>query len=199
MSYADQSFWDKYGEYLKEVRDKHRNAVRALECLVPGMGRNQIILDLGCGQFSEAKDLLMQQVSYFGVDAQGPEREDTSVLNYRSDTKQLDLLMKAMKPTLVTSLFSSEITALPMENAQLYHHILNTCPTVSWLLLAGFYYTDKTHSLRVEETGGLQSYQTLDLLGTDPHKLNELARVYVPVPSKLFGPNVVEVWRVIGR
>lgn len=204
MTYADNDFWIAYGEYLDESRDRHLAAVNALfegEGL-PVTGRR--ILDLGCGKFQEARSLLAPK-DYLGVDVDPPEDLFGFKADYRKEWGIVaDTALNPSKgddalfPDLIVSLFSVEITASAEPNRELYELAFRDVPTVKHILSAGFYYTDKTGHNPVEEAGGLKSWQTLDLL--DPHnKVFSESRLYVPAPSKLFGPNVVEVWKLLTR
>lgn len=223
-SYANDDFWKAYGAYLEESKDRHTQAIDALDVFAHSPSLyNRRVLDLGCGKHASARGLFEVQ-RYMGVDVDPPETPDKvrsmlracnpqpmymkanyrdelgvvidAVLNPPVDSWQLDPLM----PELVTSLFSIEITDIPDNNYAIYQTIFRELPTVQYIVVSGFYYADKTQDMFVEETGGLKSFQTIDLLCPEPEDEDFTEyRVYLPAPSTLFGPNVVEVWKLLSR
>lgn len=182
------------------------------------------VLDLGCGQHcSVAK--LFEVDRYLGVDAHPPEefpwarRSMLRVCNPQPILLQADYrnelgividavlnpptdswLLDPLYPDLVTSLFSVEITDIADINYALYQQLFRELPTVKYLVVSGFYYTDKWTQTVVKEAGGLKSFQTIDLLLPEPEDEDYTEfRVYLPAPSTLFGPNVIEVWKLFIR
>lgn len=223
MSYAGDDFWVAYGDYLKESRPRHEAAIDALDVFAVPSLFSRRVLDLGCGQHCSANKLF-EADRYLGVDAHPPAEDKPlrstlrmvnprpaflqadyrtelgtvidAVLNPPTDSWQLDPLM----PELVTSLFSVEITDISDNNYALYQRIFRELPTVRFLVASGFYYTDKWTQTAVEEPGGLTSFQSIDLLLPEPEDEDfQEYRVYLSAPSKLFGPNVVEVWKLLVR
>ena len=114
--------------------------------------------------------------------------------NYRhlSSLQQL----RSYGPATVISLFSIEPTGTPAQNHRLYRQIFRHLPSVAQILSAGFYYQRQWDELEpVLESGGLLSHQ---LNGAVPFLPGE-TRIQVAAPSKLFGRDVVEVWRYLIR
>jgi hypothetical protein len=66
-------------------------------------------------------------------------------------------------------------------------------------LVSGFYYKNRLKEEKVQETGGIISYQTLEDQKDYPGKHFIEFRTCIDVPSKMFGPEVVEVWKLLIR
>ena len=73
------------------------------------------------------------------------------------------------------------------------------CRNVRYGLVSGFYYKDRVEQDKVEEVGGLISYQTIE--DQKKYHCKEFIefRSFIEVPSELFGPDVVEVWKFFIR
>ncbi len=193
MSYSEQ-FFQLYAEYLKEptVRAAH-DWVFKIAGLDPAFEK---VLDLGCGMCQEWL-VYGPPCEYRGVDVViGQHPQFVTQLNYRGKA----LEAKFTEATAFVSLFSSEITDTPKLNSCFYRSLFYQRPALQAGLVSGFYYTDMRDQNPVRETGGIWSYQTLHAI--EEHSLDpELVerRIVLPVPSKLFGPNVIEVWRFFDR
>ena len=206
MSYESEAFWTKYEEYRKETWEQHKNIVRRFN-LIP-----HTLLDLGCGRTLSAMRMF-EPICYIGLDKEPASVKDVYGYNmdqYRTDIldyRDLESVQKYLKtkyelygyygfePTLVTSFFSSELTAPQHENATFYRELFKRIPTLKNILVSGFYYSRKRNAPVVEEVGGLISHQTIGDLDYDLPETRILERV----PSTLFGPDVVEVWRLLKR
>ena len=194
MSYKDEGFWQAYEEFVKESLPRHEAAVDLLYYNGRNYFDEDVLLDLGCGKSNEAHRLI-DAWSCMEVDS-----NDVGAmyqLDYRTQLPEIINKTKLFEPTIVSSLFSIEITAPAEDNYKLYETLFNEVKSLKTGLVSGFYYTDKMNENPVEEVGGLKSYQTLDLMSE--HKLFSEKRLYVPAPSKLFGPNVIEVWKLLER
>lgn len=195
MSYDSDQFWEAYQKYVDESMPRHRRVVDMLliDNLFP-----DVLLDLGCGRTHEAQHLLYPE-KCLGVDLEnGPLK-----LNYRDlDHFTAAIHSSGLKPTAFSSLFSVEVTGDWFSNYNLYNRMFAEFPEIKWGLVAGFYYTDEERlgKLIVQEAGGLESYQsTAPIEASLDFPLFEETRVLVNAPSNLFGPHVVEVWKLLER
>lgn len=205
MAY-DGDFYKMYEDYLAEsgVRDVHDDLFEMFSAVCASGSPH--ILDLGCGRSQEYKHQ-GYYADYLGFDlnAEDPECK----IDYRNPefTHLVDQIVEqrrdrhnqvwAFPPGAFVSLFSSEITASEHENRLLYEGLFRHWP-IQTALVSGFYYTDKKDQVVVPEEGGIESFQTLSSLEeSDVSLLYKETRITVACPSKLFGPNVVEVWRIL--
>lgn len=202
MSYEDKSFWEQYEEYIEESLPRHRRAVNML--LHDKFPHNGVLLDLGCGQCMEAADLI-EPLQYIGVDQNPPSKwilEGTErkvhKLDYRKDS--LDrVCISEYHVDFFSSFFSSEVTETYPQNERLYEKIFQSFPSLQWGLVSGFYYRGRRNEAKVEETGGIVSYQSIWDLADVESEVFEETRLLVKAPSKMFGPDVIEVWKLLER
>ena len=197
MGYEDESFWDSYGDYLKESQARHLVMVR----YAPRNAITNRLLDLGCGQFASALGMV-HPAKYWGLDQFNPgsrlsgdelvANDEFIEMNYR------EVLPTRVNLTAFVSLFSAEATAPAAVNHALYAKLFKTYTHLEVGLVAGFYYRSQPGEAVVEETGGIKSYQTLPELPESNSVYSEV-RALVDAPSKMFGPDVVEVWRYLTR
>jgi hypothetical protein len=202
MSY-DDNFFTAYRRYLDEpaVRRQHDYVFYVFRKFVDDPVR---VVDIGCGtgEFFHHGDW----VSYVGVDetpriveqpSDGEEPRTISA-DYRAIDSWLSQLTDV--PDAFVSLFSIEpVFSVPRRYA-LYEELFVKIPTLKWGLSAGFYYSDRIDTDRVEEVGGIISYQTVEPLSKRlvVRGVSE-ERLILRVPSKMFGPDVVEVWKFFSR
>lgn len=208
MAY-DNDFYRAYETYLGELR------VRKCHDIMFSMFQNEVgkynnVVDIGCGVFNEFNTFYRPK-HYTGIDLNADIKDRTKDRNnnalfiqgnYR-DRAFLDAALHTDKlvgdAEAFVSLFSSEITAPAYENYELYNHLFETCPNIRAGLVSGFYYSDKIDINPVTEAGGLISYQTLDPLESFRSQRFSETRILMPVPSNMFGDNVVEVWKIFNR
>jgi hypothetical protein len=182
-------FYKMYDEYLHEptVRKAHDwifDIIKFNSCF-------EYTVDLGCG-LGEFKRYTRPR-AYLGLD-KNFEGVNVKKIDYRNcDLKQV---LGGFKPLSFVSLFSSEITATVKENYELYERIFKEI-RVKAALVAGFYYYGKINESIVQENGGLTSYQTIEPIESVISDVFTEKRVVLPVPSKLFGPDVYEVWKIL--
>lgn len=186
-------FYNLYINYLKEptVRSAHDWIFNIL--LSDRAFQN--VIDLGCGQHCEFLTYF-QPCSYVGIDLNIDESDDEISL-IRADYRKLSVQkLQQFQETAFVSLFSSEITAPPDINySHLYNKLFRYCPNIQSGLVSGFYYLNKLNENPVGEAGGIISYQTLEPLHAINATLFSERRIIMPVPSKLFGSDVYEVWK----
>jgi len=194
MSYASPEFWNIYGEYLMEVSEKHIQALGMFD-----ISRNVAHLDLGCGKHLSALRLL-SPTWYLGVDKDPPSNSRVIRADYRMEMDDIQNYIVEDRglpcsPTFISSLFSSELTASPSENSRFYKSLFERFTDLGSILVSGFYYSSKRSEESVEEIGGIVSFQSIGDLDMELEEVRVLQRV----PSKLFGPDVVEVWRLLRK
>lgn len=205
MSY-DQDFYSKYDEYLKEprVRKVHDRVFKLFLAFKRTLITNQDIsvLDLGCGKSCEYGQS-NQYFRYNGFDINADPSTTHSLLdgklteNHVLDYRGEDFFEVAKKetPNCFVSLFSSEITASPDDNHFYYERLFREIPSMKCGMVSGFYYKDKKDRAVISETGGIDSWQTLDSVEDRISEDFSEIRMTVPCPSKFFGEDVVEVWK----
>jgi SAM-dependent methyltransferase len=195
VSDYQDGFYERYErDYIPDhkVREAH-NWIFSIARQNPSFRR---VVDLGCGKSQEFRRFLGPS-QYVGIDnspATADLVRDDYRIDYRLDYRTIDWQGFPLGVTAFVSLFSSEITAGPAANYELYERIM-LHDTIRAGLVSGFYYTDRRHENPVVEEGGVTSFQTLEDIESVRSELFEERRIYLPVPSPMFGPNVIEVWK----
>ncbi|MBR9691555.1 hypothetical protein GOV06_02115 [Candidatus Woesearchaeota archaeon] len=185
----DQDFYTAYKSYLAEptVRKAH-DAIFRIASLDPDFND---VIDFGCGAFNEFF-VHSKPERYMGIDANAASQDINA--DYRN-TENLAELIQPETPTAFVSLFSTEITARFEDNYLLYEKIFDEIPTICSGLVSGFYYASKKDQNPIGETGGIQSYQTLEDIEDVCSDTFEERRIILPVPSLMFGKDVFEIWK----
>lgn len=200
MAYASSDFWAEYAGYVKDSFQRHADTFR--QAMDTGWSWKSI-LDFGCGRVMEGGKLAAYFGSgYMGVDVDPDPETKFSYLkaNYRTELDRIATECSGghwFVPDLVLSLFSIEPTGDSRSNNYLYHRIFETFPHIDGIVSAGFFYESKSHAISVTEAGGLESFQTIGPLASTT--LFSERRILERGPSKLFGPDVIEVWRILSR
>ena len=192
----DKDFYNAYKAYLSEftVREAHDYIFR-ITSLNPHF-RN--VVDFGCGMFNEFFEFAKSD-KYLGIDINISESAPNKILIETDYRKINNLEITKHSPTAFVSLFSSEITASKEENYAFYEKVFKEIPSIKFGLVSGFYYVSKKGQNPIGEPGGLLSYQTLEV-NEDVHSdVFTETRIILPVPSKLFGEDVFEVWKFFKR
>ncbi len=192
------SFYDLYAAYLIEPR------VRLQHDRIFRIARNepafQSVIDMGCGQGQEFYHYFRPR-QYIGVDLNVSNSVEFNKrlihANYREPTSLISVA-KEISIGAVVSLFSSEITRPVHENYELYTQLFQKT-AITAMLVSGFYYSDRRHLNPVHEEGDVLSYQTLEQPEDVISPLFQETRIVLPVPSKLFGESVYEVWKFLER
>jgi hypothetical protein len=186
----NEDFYDNYKDYLKEptVRKVHDRMLNLFVKLFP-LDEELNVIDFGCGlceyhQFG-AYD------NYIGIDQ----------IKLAPHVVQGDYIkigkinIGNFEPSAFVSLFSIECCL--KEKYEFYRKIFRENENIQAGLLSGFYYEERKDSEIVVETGGIKSYQTIEKQEIWPEFIE--MRVYERVPSKMFGHDVVEVWKFLLR
>ncbi len=194
----DKDFYNAYRGYLAEprVRTAH-DLIFAFASLNPSF---QNVVDFGCGAFNEFL-VYAKPHKYMGVDVNVSSEEGKRRL-IRADYRKIDDLANMVNPDLPTafvSLFSTEITAPTYKNYEFYEKVFRELSTIKSGLVSGFYYVSKKSHNPIKEAGGIVSYQTLENIEDFNSKIFNEMRVTLPVPSKMFGKDVFEVWKFFDR
>jgi|SRR3989338_4523723 len=199
MAY-DQDFYNAYNAYLKEgaVRSAHDKIFK-----IARLNKDfDSVIDLGCGLFNEFL-VHAKPYKYAGIDLNVDSAKIDKGIhlingNYRR-IHDFEELIRLKQPASFTSLFSSEITSTPDRNYALYQTIFDTFDTINSGLVSGFYYVSKKGQNPIVETGDIESYQTLEDIEDVISHVFEEQRIILPVPSKMFGQDVYEVWKFFSR
>ena len=163
------------------------------------------VLDLGCGLTQEFLRHAAPYI-YTGIDRmvepsfieQGIRRKKFTRNVFDADYRNVDVtigIARAAGCTSVVSLFSTEITGCLSENTNLYERLM-TESFVRTIMVSGFYYAGLCGQETVSETCGI-SYQSIAPIEKAESSIYDEMRVVIPCPSKLFGDDVVEVWRLL--
>jgi hypothetical protein len=160
------------------------------------------VVDLGCGT-CEYSDYGVK-FKYVGMDVEPQGYDD--VATFTADYKILNgkLLCDKIKdeygfyPNTFVSLFSTECCLHTDDKYKLYDKMFE-CNNINNGLVSGFYYNGKEYQDQVEEVGGLISFQSIENMKSYRRSNYMELRTYVDVPSGLFGPDVVEVWKFFIR
>jgi hypothetical protein len=152
------------------------------------------VLDLGCGT-CEFHRYDRCHRRYHGVDLL---YEEPGMPVARADFKVMPIPCP-FRPTAFVSLFSTELILPVEERYALYGRLFTELPTIRAAMVAGFYYAKFPDELSVVESHGLRSYQTIEPARDvrSPH-FREF-RCYLQVPSHIFGPDVIEVWKFLTK
>lgn len=202
MSYENKDFWEQYKKYVDESLYVHKKICFSLLSFCDLSTYHftySNLLDFGCGKCQEAR-LTIAPKQYFGIDELFEPSEVVvgAKINYR---KEFDLIKKhiTFDPNIFSSLFSIEPTATTLENRILYEKIFHEFPNIKCGVVSGFYYGNMRHQKSVAEKGGIISYQSIDDLADIKSEVYDEIRMIVPNPSKMFGKDVIEVWKLLIR
>ena len=192
----DESFYRRYREYLEEpvVRRNHDHIFKLFANLV--LPEKLKVMDLGCG-IGEYHIYDLRHSAYIGVD-----RKDTgNIPNFvEADYTAPDFNRHLpFTPNAFLSSFSIECCYLASAKYTIYNKLFWAFPCIRYGLAGGFFYESKRNQETVLETGDIVSYQTIE----DPslyisETFTEL-RAHLRTPSKMFGEDVVEVWKFFVR
>lgn len=206
MSY-NKEFFERYLKYLKEpvVRAAHNYMFGLFGKIVQSRGYEELdVVDLGCGA-CEYFDYGVRE-NYVGMDIEPQKWDDCDT--FAGDYKTMsgpvlyDLVKKNYKfePNAFVSLFSTEVCLSVDEKYKLYDRMFGgLVNNMNYGLVSGFYYKGKEDQEIVEETGGLVSYQSIEDQKKYYSSLYVELRTCIEVPSKMFGEDVMEVWKILIR
>lgn len=197
MGYEDKTFWEKYWDYLHEpvVRRNHDQAFKmfAEKANLPEQLR---VVDLGCG-LMEYGWFDRHHFGYAGVDV---KKSATAPYTFiEADYATMDYSQLPFEPNAFVSLFSIECCNPPDKKYMIYRRLFEQIPNLKFGLAGGFFYESKRDQPTVTEVGGLVSHQTIE----DPKFYGSILfsehRFVMRTPSKMFGNDVVEVWKFFAR
>jgi len=195
----DDDFYDQYREYLEEpvVRKQHGSMFNLFGSICCSHNYGNVI-DLGSGlneylQYSCVVD------NYLAIDYNNPN----NIKNFIEGDYTIGVL-KYLKdwpfqPNIFVSLFSIEACLPPDAKYHLYRRIFEEVPSIRYGLVSGFYYESKRDNLLVNENGKITSFQTIEnQMDWQDDTFTEM-RTILRVPSKMFGDDVYEVWKILKR
>ena len=193
MSY-NQEFYRLYSDYLEEatVRRSHDFAFDVFRSQYGGRGN---VIDLGCGlgEYEKYGDC----DEYLGIDRVVSGRVCRFM---RADYTDMSFVSRLpWQPDTFISLFSIEACYPAAERYQLYEKLFAALPSVQHALVPGFYYESRRQEATVGEAGRIVSWQTIEGLHDFPSATFSEERLVLHTPSKMFGQDVVEVWKFLSR
>ncbi len=194
MAY-DSEFFEAYDRYLHEdvVRENHGDMFALFDRLC--VATNKQVVDLGCGIGEYFR--WGRFFSYVGIDKSNHGHPGTVIEGDYLDATTLQRL--PFVPTAFVSLFSIEPMLPAADRYALYRRLFADNPQLKCGLVSGFFYATRAHLEVVGETGGIKSYQTLEHI--DEFKIPGVheERFVINTPSAMFGPDVMEVWKIFVR
>lgn len=209
MSYNDGNFYHEYSDYLKEPRvRKVHDKMFVLFGNLLGSSFSSPVADLGCGKNCEYGVFSSFSLKgYFGFDINVEERKTKSLyytnetfkLDYRKEIDSLIEIANEKKVGKFVSLFSSEITASPVDNQALYEKLFLDIPSLTHGMVSGFYYSENKENQIIDEAGGIKSWQTFDSIEDNKSEIYDEMRVIEKCPSNMFGEDVVEIWKILTK
>jgi hypothetical protein len=206
MSY-DKEFFDKYIKYRQEptVRAAHDYIFDLFKKIVQSRGYEEMnVVDLGCGTCEYFDHNNIDR--YVGMDIEPQTWDDCDT--FAGDFKTMhggplsDLIRKKYKfdPNIFVSLFATEVCLSADDKYKLYDKMFGGLSNpMAYGLVSGFYYKGKENQETVTETGGIVSYQTIEDQKKYWSSLYVELRTCIEVPSKMFGEDVIEVWKILIR
>lgn len=196
MAY-DTEFYQMYREYLQEktVRANHYKIFKYFRMFTHSTSLRVVDMGCGLGEYSQYG----HYAEYVGVDVNDAGQVGNFVCADYHDLTLADLSQFACVPTAFVSLFSIECFHSAKEKYALYRKIFNNIPSLKYGLVGGFFYESKRDLETVGEAGEIISYQTIE----DPSKyISDIFsefRIHIHTPSKMFGDDVIEVWKILSR
>ncbi|EET90464.1 MAG: hypothetical protein LVQ97_02980 [Candidatus Micrarchaeales archaeon] len=190
-----KGFYDMYRDYLVEpqVRANHDLMFGIFERLAPQSGF--LVMDLGCGLGEYSR--YGHYSKYVGIDS----NDTGAVKNFiKADYASQDVAkMVPYKPNAFVSLFSIEACYPANDVYELYERLFKENNSIMYGLTSGFFYMSRMDKETVGETGGIKSYQTIENQSERMTNGFVELRTYMETPSKMFGEDVVEVWKILLR
>ncbi|MFA6604020.1 MAG: class I SAM-dependent methyltransferase [Patescibacteria group bacterium] len=195
MAY-DQKFFEAYAQYLAEptVRENHGWVFRIFDGRCNA--KQAAVVDLGCGLGEYFRHGAFRE--YVGVDRHDPGHPGRVISGDYADPAFLRSQLP-FPPQAFVSLFSIEACLPVVERYRIYGELFRNFPELTCGLVGGFYYESRRDQETVDEAGNIVSYQTIDRLGEHPLAGIEESRLEMHTPSLMFGPDVVEVWKIFRR
>jgi len=192
----DENFYRIYRRYLEEstVRRSHDHVFTLFASLLfPDRPR---VIDLGCG-IGEYALYDVYHTEYVGVDLNNTGEvkkfieADYMALGFGRSVPFL--------PNAFISSFSIECCHGVEQKYNFYNRVFSLFPTVHCGLVGGFFYESKRDNDVVSETGGIESHQTIEDPSLHISDLFTELRIHLRTPSKMFGADVIEVWKLFVR
>ena len=192
----NSDFYTAYAAYLEEpsVREAHDWIFAITAKTVPALSH---VLDLGCGQFNEYFHHAHPR-KYLGIDVNVEPANRPGHRLVQDDYRSANLknIVGRSRPTGFVSLFSCENTAPVEENYSFYKTLFNQFGFKAGLV-SGFFYEGHRDTNPIGEAGGIQSFQMLENIKDVRCEEFTERRIVLSVPSKLFGANVYEGWKIL--
>ncbi len=153
------------------------------------------IMDLGCGLGEYSR--YGPHSEYVGIDLNNAGQVKNFV---HMDYTELNLASHLpFVPNAFVSLFSIEACYPAKSKYALYERIFAENPSIRYGLVSGFFYESRRGLETVSEAGKIVSYQTIEDQSKYVSGNFSEVRVYLRTPSKMFGDDPVEVWKMLAR
>lgn len=198
MAY-NKAFFDAYRAYLQEpvVRRNHNLVFKMFADKAAEQSERLWVVDLGCG-LCEYHNYSTYHAAYVGVD-----KRDSGECGYfvRSNYATMGFKDKLpFRPNAFISSFSIECCNPPKKKYALYERIFREIPSIRFGLAGGFFYKRWKDKKKVVEAGGkVVSWQTIEDQKDHVSDLFSEHRFRINTPSKMFGDDVVEIWKFFER
>ena len=191
----DANFFNAYKMELSSgvVRDTHDEIFTDFGRLV---GDDLNIVDLGCGSCEFHTYAKYEHNLYFGIDLHHIEPEMPVAQGTFNDVMTINL---PFDPTGFVSLFSTELKLSAKERYKLYEAMFRKFPNLRAGMVSGIYHLGMENEEMTLESHGIRDFQTNEHPRDVRSDVFQEYRTYRHVPSKLFGPNVIEVWKFLLR
>ncbi|HUZ92878.1 MAG TPA: hypothetical protein VNG29_02670 [Candidatus Paceibacterota bacterium] len=201
----DAAFYEQYRAYINEpqVRRNHDRMFRLFaQIMFPEL---PAVMDLGAhesvGEYA-IKDKL--HADYTGIDIHNTNGGITHGFRrmsfLRADYMDLDFTGRlSFEPNAFISLFSVEPSYSPAVRYGFYNRLFAKFSSVRWGLASGFFYESRRAAESVSETGDIVSYQTIEDPSLHLSPLFTELRVHLRTPSRMFGNDVIEAWKIFIR
>lgn len=187
--YTDQ-WWEDYKNWYEETYAAHEDITDLVESHLRGVESYCDVLDLGCGRLRFGKRFCWGHYTGVDLDPQAGSglqafiQGDFNTFNYEAFFSKRD-------KTLAVSLFATELYCA--QPTKLYRKILDAGAVA--IVAAGVRYGGTKVDDPVGEPGARVWQTSLEQF----HPELDETIITKHVPSKMFGQNVWEVWRVIKR
>ena len=198
----DAKFYETYQEYLKEptVRKNHDNVFKLFAHLMFTDAPH--VIDLGCGT-GEYLTYDFCHAEYCGIDF---NNASGFIHPYfiQADYKTLNFMDQVpFRPNAFISLFSTELFLSDRAKYTFYERIFRELPCIRFGMVSGFFYESKRRKKILKELEGtdkeITSRQTIEHPSRYISDYFTEMRIHMHTPSQMFGPDVVEVWKIFVR
>jgi hypothetical protein len=192
----DENFYHLYRKYLNEpiVRQNHNHIFSLFASLI--LPEKPQVIDLGCG-IGEYPTFDLYHANYTGIDLNNTGKLKNFI---QADYTALDFQqLVPFAPNAFISLFSIECCNPANSRYVFYEKLFSAFSALQYGLAGGFFYESRRHKETISETGDIVSYQSTEDPALYISNIFTELRVHLQTPSVMFGPDVIEVWKILIR